>query len=364
MAIELSVVIPTFNERDNVLPLLKRLDDVLRGVAWEVIFVDDDSTDGTAALVRQVSQSDPRVRCIQRVGRRGLSSACVEGMLASSAPYVAVMDGDLQHDEAILREMLATLQKGATDIVIGSRYIEGGGVGEWSRRRQAISSFATFLSKRLVHSDLKDPMSGFFMLTRSFLERVVHRLTGKGFKILLDLLASSRAPVHFKEIPFHFRPRNAGASKLGTMVVWEYFLLLADKSIGRVIPVRFVLFVMVGTLGMVWHLSVLALGLKVFALPFYAAQSCAVFAAMTANFVVNNIFTYQDRKLHGRDFIKGLLSFYIACAIGALINVRVAMFLFEHGVVWWLSGLLGGGVGAVWNYAITSTFTWKSARHE
>ena len=183
MLIELSVIVPTFNERENVLALLKTLDDVLRGTAWEIIFVDDDSADGTATLVREISQSDPRVRCIHRVGRRGLSSACVEGMLASSAPFVAVMDGDLQHDEKILPDMLSMLKKDETDIVIGSRYIDGGGVEGWSRRRRAISSFATALSRRLVHADLKDPMSGFFMLKRSFLERVVHRLTGKGFKI-------------------------------------------------------------------------------------------------------------------------------------------------------------------------------------
>jgi dolichol-phosphate mannosyltransferase len=359
---ELSIIIPTFNERENVVPLLKRLDDVLRGVAWEVIFVDDDSADGTAALVREISQSDPRVRCLQRVGRRGLSSATVEGMLASSAPYLAVMDGDLQHDEKILRDMFLILQKDDVDIVIGSRYMDGGGVGEWSKRRQAMSSLATLLSKRLVHADLKDPMSGFFMLRRSFLERVVHRLTGKGFKILLDLFSSSREPVAFREVPFHFRQRNAGESKLGTLVVWEYFLLLADKSIGRFIPVRFVLFVMVGALGVVCHLSVLGLGLKVFGLPFAAAQSCAVFLAMTFNFIFNNIFTYQDRKLRGRDFFKGLVSFYIACAIGAFVNVRVAMFLFDHGVMWWMAGVLGAVVGAVWNYAITSTFTWKGGR--
>jgi dolichol-phosphate mannosyltransferase len=360
MAIEFSVIVPTFNERDNVRPLLKRIEDVLRGVAWEVIFVDDDSKDGTAALVREIGRSDERVRCIQRIGRRGLSSACIEGMLASAAPFLAVMDGDLQHDEGILRTMFATLQKESIDIVIGSRYTDGGGADGLSHRRKAMSSLATSLSKRLVHADLTDPMSGFFMLRRSFLERVVHRLTGKGFKILLDLLASSEEPVKFKEIPFRFRARNAGESKLDTLVVWEYFLLLGDKSIGRFIPVRFVLFVMVGGLGLVWHLFVLGLGLKVFGLPFMMAQSGAVFLAMTMNFIFNNIFTYQDRKLRGAEFFQGLVSFYLACAIGAFINVRVAAFLFGHGVTWWLSGLLGGVVGAVWNYAITSTFTWKN----
>jgi len=360
MSIELSIIVPTFNERDNVRPFLQNLDKALDGVAWEAIFVDDDSVDSTAALVREIGFTDARVRCLQRVGRRGLSSACIEGMLASNAPYLAVMDGDLQHDEAILPVMLKTLKNENLDIVVGSRYAQGGGVGSWSMGRRMMSAFATMLSKRLVHADLKDPMSGFFMLKRSFLERVVHRLTGKGFKILLDLLSSSKEPVKFKEIPFKFRLRKTGESKLGTMVVWEYIMLLADKTIGRFIPVRFILFVLVGAFGVVWHLLVLGFGLKILALPFAVAQGCAVFLAMTLNFIFNNVFTYQDRQLRGADFLKGLLSFYIACSIGAFVNVKVAMSLFDHGVMWWLSGILGAVVGAVWNYAITSTFTWKN----
>ena len=359
MGIELSIIVPTFNERDNVVPLLNKLDAALKGISWEVIFVDDDSPDKTAQHVREVSQTDLRVRCIQRVSRRGLSSASIEGMLASSAPFLAVMDGDLQHDETLLKTMLKTLRSDDLDIVVGSRYVKGGSTGEWSRQREHISRFATAFGRKLMRVDMKDPMSGFFMLKRTFLERVVHRLSGKGFKILFDLFVSSPEPVKFVELPFEFKNRVAGESKLSTLVIWEYLLLLADKWLGPFIPVRFILFVLVGGLGLVIHLIVLKAGMQMMSWTFPVAQTVAVFTAMTANFIVNNIFTYRDKKLKGFELIRGLVTFYAACSIGAFINIRVASFLFEHSIQWWLAGILGAVIGAVWNYAITSTFTWK-----
>ena len=235
---ELTIVVPTYNERENVIPLVERLDRALQSVSWEVIFVDDDSKDGTAAVVRKICLKDPRVRCLQRIGRRGLSSACIEGMLATPAPYLAVMDGDLQHDEELLPKMLTILKKNDLDVVIGSRYMEGGSIGAWEQSRIRMSRIATFLGRIILKAQLSDPMSGFFMLKRSFFEKTVHHMTGKGFKVLLDLFASAPSKVRFEELPYRFRERQAGASKLDTMAVAEYFLLLADKTIGRFIPLR------------------------------------------------------------------------------------------------------------------------------
>src|SRR5438270_6786006 len=163
---ELAVVVPAFNERDNIFELVSRLQQCLQGEAWEVIFVDDDSPDGTAARVREIAQRDPRVRCVQRVGRRGLSSACIEGMMATSAPYLAVMDGDCQHDETVLLGMLELLRSGDADVVVGTRYAAGGGIGSWDESRAKMSRFATSLSRAVVKHDLSDPMSGFFALRR------------------------------------------------------------------------------------------------------------------------------------------------------------------------------------------------------
>jgi len=357
---DLTVVVPTFNERDNVRPLIDALDAALAHIHWEVVFVDDDSTDGTAAAVRAISRQDSRVRCVQRVGRRGLSSAVIEGILASSAPYVAVMDGDLQHDPAILPKMYAELRMQPLDVVVGSRYVQGGGLGDWSESRGKISGMATRLAKLVVTADLADPMSGFFMITRPAFESAMRRLSGQGFKILLDLFASAPTPYRFKEIPFVFRKRMTGESKLDTMAVWEYLLLLLDKSIGRYVPVRFALFSAVGALGIGVHLLILRATLA--ALGFSVAQAVATIVAMTNNFLLNNFFTYRDRRLHGWRMVRGLLTFWLVCGFGAVANVGVASFVFRQNTAWWVSGLTGAAISAVWNYAASSIVTWPGNR--
>ncbi len=355
--IELTVVIPTFNERDNIDPLLERIDAALRGIAWECIFVDDDSADGTAEKVRAIARADTRVRCIQRIGRRGLSTAVIEGVQASSAPYVAVLDADMQHDESLLPRMLAALKAEGLDIVLGSRYVAGGGTGEWDKGRVAISGFATRLARLVVSAELTDPMSGFFVMKRSAFEGAVRRLSGQGFKILLDLFASTPTPFRFKELPYVFRQRQHGESKLDSLVAWEYLMLLLDKLIGHIVPVRFVLFAVVGASGVVVHLATLRLVLM--GASFAVAQGAATVVAMTSNFVLNNFFTYRDQRLRGWRFLGGLLSFYAVCAIGAVGNVGIASAAFQHHYSWWLSGLAGAAVGVVWNYAVSAVFTWR-----
>jgi dolichol-phosphate mannosyltransferase len=355
---ELSVVVPSFNERDNIDPLVERLSRVLDGVAWEVIYVDDDSPDGTAAAVKALARRDRRVRCLHRIGRRGLSSAVIEGIQASSAPYVAVIDADLQHDEALLPLMLAAIKAEGLDIVVGSRYVAGGGVGEWDRSRVAISGLATRLSRLVVSAPLTDPMSGFFLMTRDAFDRAVRRLSGQGFKILLDLFASTPTPYRFKELPYVFRSRLHGESKLDTLVAWEYFMLLLDKLIGHVVPTRFVLFAAVGISGVAVHLVTLRLMLMAAAFP--VAQATATLVAMTSNFALNNLLTYRDKRLRGARFFTGLLSFYAVCAMGAVANVGIASVAFERHYSWWFAGLAGAMIGVVWNYAVSSVFTWRS----
>jgi dolichol-phosphate mannosyltransferase len=357
--VELTVVLPTFNERDNVEPLVERLEAVLAGIEWEAIFVDDDSQDGTAEHVRAIGRHKPYIRCLQRLGRRGLSTACIEGVLASSAPFIAVMDADLQHDESLLPRMLAALKREALDIVIGSRYVEGGGLGDWDQSRARISDLATRLSRLVVKADLRDPMSGFFMMRRPAFEAAVRDLSGQGFKILIDLFASSPRPLAFKELPYQFRLRQHGESKLDTLVAWEYLQLLLDKLIGHVVPVRFALFAMIGGLGLFVHLAVLGVVLKAFGVDFTLAQSVATVTAMTSNFFLNNWFTYRDRRLHGWRLLRGLLSFYVVCSVGAFGNVGIAAYVFHADQSWWLAGIAGAIVGSVWNYATSAVFTWR-----
>lgn len=363
--VELSIVVPTYNESENVPLLIERLSAVLTGINWEVIFVDDDSRDGTAGVVRRLAQSATTnatggVRVVQRIGRRGLSSACVEGALASSAPYIAVMDGDLQHDEKLLPRMLEALKKDGTEIVVGSRFVPGGDVGAFAANRIKISKAGARLARLIVKQDLSDPMSGFFMLRRDVFERVVRHLSAKGFKILLDIFASSPTPLKAVELPFTFGSRIKGESKLDTMVAWEYAMLLLDKMLGAYVPVRFLMYLGVGTFGLGVHFVVLYLTYKAQGLPFAEAQTIATIIAMAFNYWLNNVITYRDQRLKGIRFIYGFFSFAIICSIGALSNIGVASALYmEDSQTWWVAGIAGGLLGSVWNYAMTSVFTWR-----
>lgn len=357
--LELTIVVPTFNEAPNVEELVRRLGDVLGGVEWEVVFVDDDSPDGTADLVRRLARENRRVRVLHRIGRRGLSSACVEGMLSSAAPYLAVMDADLQHDEALLPRMLGVLHEDAADLVVGSRYVAEGSVAGWDERRQLISRFATRLAHLIARAPIADPMSGFFMLRRDVLHDAVHRLSAIGFKILLDIMASTPRPLRLVELPYTFRDRRAGESKLDNRAIQDFLLLLLDKTIGRYVPPRFVLFTLVGGLGTFVHLAVLTALFQGLGTSFVTGQAAATLAAMVFNFSVNNVLTYRDQQLKGRAWFTGLLSFILACSVGALANVGVAAQLFAQETNWILSAVAGVIIGAVWNYAATSFYTWR-----
>ena len=356
---EIAVIIPTFNEADNVAEIARRLQACLQGIAWEIIFVDDDSPDGTAARVQELARRDPRIRLLRRVGRRGLSSACIEGMLASTAPYLAVIDADLQHDETRLPLMLERLKAGELDLVVGSRYVAGGSLGDWNERRQAMSRFASRLARRLTHADLTDPMSGFFLVRAEILADCVYDLSGVGYKILLDILASVPRPLKFEEVPYGFRQRQAGESKLDNAVLWEYALMLLQKLVGPRIPVRFIAFSLIGGSGVVVHLAVLWFLNRFLGASFLLGQTVAALVAMTTNFFLNNSLTYRDVRLRGRQLIWGWFSFVLACAVGAIANVGIATYLFEGDSGWILSALAGILVGAVWHYAVTAVYTWR-----
>lgn len=361
-ALQLAVVIPTFREADNVAELVRRLSDCLSGCHWEAIFVDDDSNDGTSERVRALSQQYPHVRCIQRIGRRGLSSACVEGVLSTSAELVAIMDADLQHDETLLPAMARKLQAEAgLDIVVGSRYVEGGSLGEWNEQRASISRWATRMSHFVIPDTLRDPMSGFFMVRRQVFMEAVRNLSSVGFKLLVDLFASSPRPLRFAELPYQFRNRIAGESKLDSQVAWDYLMLLADKLVGRWVPVRFLSFALIGGIGVFCHMALLSIAMQVATLDFKSAQIFATVGAMVFNYTVNNLMTYRDRRRKGLRWWTGLVSFALACSVGAVANVGIASYLFDHESHWILSALSGILVGAVWNYAITSVYTWKRA---
>jgi len=357
---QLSIVVPTFNEAGNVVELRNRVAAALPDVDWELIFVDDDSPDGTAERLQALAQQDRRVRCMLRIGRRGLSTACIEGMLAASSPLVAVMDADLQHDERLLAAMFERLHDADLDIVVGSRYVAQGSIGEWDGARALISRLATRLARSVLKAELRDPMSGFFMLRRDALLRSVRAgMSGVGFKILLDLFASAPVPLRFQELPYTFRARHSGQSKLDSNVAWEYLLMLLDRWFGGVVPIRFIAFSLVGALGLGVHMAVLALLYRGFGSGFVVAQTVATGVAMTSNFALNNLLTYRDMRLRGWALLRGWFSFVAACSIGGLANVGIAAYLFQQQGGWVVPAAAGVLVGAVWNYALTALYTWK-----
>jgi len=357
---ELVVVVPTFNERENIAPLLQKLDQALPGIHWEVVFVDDDSTDGTIAALEEACRTDRRVRGVRRLGRRGLASAVVEGIQSNFAPFIAVMDADLQHDERLLAPMLEALRRDEADIVVGSRYTADGGVDGMDERRRRISMVATRLSSLVLKGrDLTDPMSGFFMLKRGVFDATVRRLSLEGYKILLDIVASSSASLRIKEMPYVFGARQHGESKLDSLVVLDYLTLLLEKLVGRWVPVRFLMFTAVGSIGVVLHMAVLAASLRL-GVSFFSAQITATAVAVAGNFFLNNALTYRDQRLKGLGpLLLGLVSFYAVCSVGAIANVGIANFLFVQHYAWWVSGICGVLVGAVWNYAASALFTWR-----
>ncbi len=359
--LELAVVIPTFNEVRNVPVLVARLDAALKGRNWEAIFVDDDSPDGTADAAREIARSDPRVRVVQRIGRRGLSTACIEGMCATAAPCVAVIDGDLQHDESILPAMLEALdQDAALDLVVGSRFVAGGGTGDWDQDRVAKSAFATRLARGVLKADLNDPMSGFFMIRTAIVRSLSRHLSGIGFKILLDIMTTSPEPLRFIELPYTFRLRTEGESKLDHVVAMEYLIALYDRMFGHLVPVRFAMFSAIGLLGLGVHMTVLAILFRGANLRFLTGEIVATAVALTFNFFLNNALTYRELRLKGAvALFNGWVSFAVVCSIGAVANVGIANFLHvvRYGE-WAVSAMIGVLVGAVWNYALSSRFVW------
>ncbi len=362
MAYDLAIVLPTFNERGNVGPMIDRLERALKGINYEVIFVDDDSPDETAETVRRMARDRDNVRVLHRIGRRGLASACIEGILAAAAPFVAVMDADLQHDESILPEMLRRIREENLDLVVGSRNLAGGSMGEFAKWRVKLSHLGKRLSLMGAEHELSDPMSGFFLVRVSTFEQFAHRLSGIGFKILLDIVLSAGPGLRVGEVAYRFRQREHGESKLDVLVGLEYFELLVDKHLGDLVNVKFVLFGMVGAIGVGVHLLILRALLQIAGLSFAKGQAVTTFIVMILNFTLNNSVTYRDRRLKGWRFWGGLLTFCLACGLGVVANVAIANEAFRRGVPWVLAAITGLLFSAVWNYGVTSMTTWRQAR--
>jgi dolichol-phosphate mannosyltransferase len=361
-ALDIAVILPTYNERENIPIVIARLESALAGLTWEAIFVDDDSPDGTAQAIAEYARASSNVRLIHRIGRRGLASACIEGMMATQANCIAVMDADLQHDETILPDMLERLHTESLDVVVGTRNGQGGSMGAFCQSRVLLSRIGQTISASVCRCDISDPMSGFFLLRRGFLLEVVHDLQGTGFKILVEMLASSRRPVRVGEVGYTFRARTHGESKLDIMVGIEYLSMIVNKRMGGMLPVEMMHYLLVGGFGVIAHFSVLLLLMHFTHLHFVAMQSIAAFTAMIENFFLNNILTFRGRRLRGTRMVMGAVNFMLVCSFGAWADVLLSTDLSRAGVSWYSAGFAGILIGSVWNLSISSQFTWRVRR--
>ena len=362
---KISIIVPTYNEKDNIEKLITSISVVLEKFDYEIVFVDDDSPDGTATKVKSISKENKRIRCIHRIGRRGLSSAVIEGALSSSSEFIAVIDGDLQHDETKLPLMIQKIEKENLDIVVASRFYEGGDANVLSFHRKVASKIANSISRYVTGVSLSDPMSGYFITRQEVFEKNANNLHARGFKILLDIFATSSKRLKFSEIGFKFKKRNTGVSKMNASVVWEYMMLIWSKKFGWLIPARFFSFGLVGLSGLAVHIISLQLLAHLLNISFIISQCLATFIAMTSNFFLNNSLTYFDYRISGLyQTLKGLMRFYITCGIGTLANLGFAKGLYEGAFLWgegkiMIAGISGAIIGAVWNFALSCFITWK-----
>lgn len=357
----LSIISPTYNERGNVRVLTAAISATMGGIPWELIFVDDDSPDGTAEAVLALAKEGYPVRCIRRVGRRGLASAVVEGALTATAENLAVIDADMQHDETLLPRMLAELEADKADLVVGSRHVDGGGLGEWSRIRTEMSAFATRCATAVIGSEVSDPMSGFFAIKRDVFHACIYDLSQQGYKILLDILTSSPRPLKIVELPYVFRNRTEGESKMDVMVLVEFAFLLIEKITRGILPPKFLLFLAVGGIGLVFHLLILtALGQNGFG--FFRAQEIATLCAITLNYVINNEVTYRSQRLRNWRFVIGYVIFCAVCTIGSLANIGIASLVLSGSNSWPLAGIAGAMMSAVFNFGAATQLVWSQRR--
>jgi dolichol-phosphate mannosyltransferase len=357
-------VLPTYNERANLAEAIRRIDAALLpgGLAFDITVVDDDSPDGTWALAEDLMRGRPGLHLIRRVGRRGLSSAIVEGLRSARGDLLVVMDADLQHDAGILARLVDEARAGGA-LVVATRYADGGQTGAWSWWRWLLSRAATVLSRLVIRSPVSDPMSGYFLITRAAFAGVAERLDPRGFKILLEIIARS-APLAVREVGYTFATRQAGDSKLDRGVALAYLRALYDLSLGRVLPLRFILYCLVGASGVLVNLGMLTALRRTTRLDDEVVLTVAIITTMVSNFALNNVITFADRRQQGvLAFLRGLLLFIAISSTGALINFSVSIFL-AHRAGWDLAwaDLVGIALAAVWNYSLNRTVTWRERR--
>lgn len=374
-----SVVTPTYNEADNVGPLVDALNVALAEVPHEIIVVDDNSPDRTWEVAERIAVSDPRVRVIRRFDQHGLSPAVMAGLGAARGEVLAVIDADLQHDESVLPEMVRRVQAGDADVVVGTRAAAGGSYGEWGAGRRLVSWVATLIARLLLRVPTTDPMSGFFAMSRTTFNELAPHINPQGFKILLEFIGRRRHPVRVDEVGFTFRNRTAGETKMSPSVIRSYLLAVVELWAGRQVKGQFVLYSLVGASGVVVNLIVFgiveAIDLGSVDLGFDERLRWSLLLGIEVsiiwNFALNNYFTFWERRFSGRKFLGGLAAFHFVSALGVVIHVSMFQFLESTG--WGFDAIgreparlvhdgLGFLVALVSNYYLNVNYLWGRRR--
>jgi dolichol-phosphate mannosyltransferase len=371
-----SIVTPTYNEAANVPLFVEAIGDVLADTTYEIIVVDDDSPDRTWEVAGKLGQADPRVRVIRRFGESGLSSAVMAGLGSARGQVLVVMDADLQHDEAILPRMVGLLSSDQADVVIGSRATDGGSYGSWGSGRRFVSWVATLIARLLLRVPTTDPMSGYFAMTRATFDELAPSINPQGFKILLEFIGRRRAGLRVTEVGFTFRNRMHGETKMSPSVIRSYLLAVVELRVGRQVKGQFVLYGLVGLSGVAVNLIVFsitdAIGLGAihlgFGRPLRWSLLLGIQASILSNFVLNNYFTFWERRFHRQRLLVGMVEFEVISAFGVVVHVSIFQFLESTG---WGVGLLGGTaarlghdavgflVALVSNYYLNVNYIWR-----
>jgi len=357
--LRLSLIICTLDEHEAIGGVLDAVSADLADIPHEIIVVDDSIDDRTAQVVEERARRQRAVRLIRRPGTGGLASAAIAGWDAARGQALAIMDGDGQHDPRLIGRMLRRLDETGVEMVVASRYLDSAESG-LRGYRHLLSRAGVGLSGGLLGLGLADPLSGCFLMRRDWYEAVRPRLSGVGFKILVDVAASHHRRPSTAQIPTALLARTGGESKLDLRVIVDLAALLVEKRTCGAVPARTSLFLLVGATGLAAHLALLALS-RLADLPFWLGQTCAILAAMTWNFGLNNSLTFRERRLRGPALARGLLSFYAGCLFGALVSELAGAGLNAAGAPWALAGLAGAVLGAAWNYQAAKRFTWRAA---
>jgi len=351
----LTIVIPTYNERENLPVLLERLEKSLRGIPFEAIVVDDNSPDGTWRLAEELARERyPWLRVVRRVNERGLGSAIIRGLREARGRYVAVIDADLQHPPELLPTMLKTALETGADVVIASRYVRGGGVEGWSRYRLLVSKAAGLVARLLLPEvrRIRDPMSGYWLVRRDIIEGV--ELEPRSWKILLEILVKAR-PRKVVEVPYVFRERLRGESKLRLRHMVEYLLHVLHLSNYRVLK-----FAGVGATGTIVNLAVLKALVEGLHVPLYIAYLASFEASLTWNYTLHDRITFKGRRPRGFANAVRYWARYHKAALGGLATYyTLSMLLSAAGVYYLLAALIGIVAGFAVNYLVSEHHVWS-----